>query len=145
MAHLRLAPAPPLHANAAAVMALAARRYDALGREYQIAREARSYYDDARANAGKNDGYVYRGLNVAKYLFWEQRDALLALEPLVRAAWEYEDRPSHEASVLERYQLAAGRAIERADRIQDATYRDYGATKTLPAFDDLLGIGTDVR
>jgi len=145
MTHLRLAPPPPLHPNAAAVVALAARRYDALGREYQIAHEARSYYDDARANAGKNDGYVYRGLNVAKYLFWEQRDALLALEPLVRAAWEYEDRPSHEASVLERYRLAAGRAIERADRIQAATYRDYGATKTLPAFDELLGIGTDVR
>jgi hypothetical protein len=145
MTHLRLASPPPLHANAAAVMALAARRYDALGREYQIAHEARTYYDDARANAGKNDGYVYRGLNVAKYLFWEQRDALLALEPLVRAAWEYEDRPSHEASVLERYGLAAGRALERADRIEAATYRDYGANKTLPPFDELLGIGTDAR
>ena len=139
-AHLRLAPPPPLHANAAAVMALAARRYDALGREFQIAREARSYYDDARANAGKNDGYVFRGLNVAKYLFWEQRDAMLALEPLVRAAWDYEDRPSHEESVLERYHLAAGRAIERADRIQAATYDDYVAKKTLPAFDDLLDV-----
>jgi hypothetical protein len=140
MAHLRLAPPPPLHANAAAVMALAAQRYDALGREYQIARETRAYYDDARANVGVRDGFVYRGLNVAKYLFWEQRDAMLALEPQVRAAWEYEDRASHEASVLERYHVAADRAIDRAQRIQDATYRDFVAKKTLPSFDDLLGI-----
>ena len=142
MAHLRLAPPPPLHANAAAVLALAARRYDLLGRDAQIAREARAYYDDARANAdGKHDGYVYRGLFVAKYLLWEQRDAMLALEPLVRRAWEYENRPSHEASVLERYHLAARRAIERADRISDTVYRDYVAKKTLPTFDDALGLG----
>ena len=141
MAHLRLAAPPPLHPNAAAVMALAARRYDALGRAFQIAREARAYYDDARANAdGKHDGLVFRGLNVSKYLFWEQRDALLELEPLVRAAWEYEDRPSHEESVLERYHLAAQRAIDRADRLSDAVYRDYIATKHLPAFDEVLGI-----
>ncbi len=139
LAHLRLAPPPPLHRNAAAVLALAARRYDTLGREYQIGREARFYYDDARANAdGKHDGFVYRGLFVAKYLFWEQRDAMLALEPLVHAAWEYENRASHEASVLERYHLAAQRAIERADRIGTTVYRDYVAKKTLPTFDDAL-------
>jgi hypothetical protein len=138
--HLRVAPPPPLHANAAAVMYLAARRYDVLGREYQIAREARNYYDDARANVGRHDAFVYRGLNVAKYLFWEQRDAMLGLEPLVRAAWEYEDRPSHEESVLERYHAAADQAIARADRIQDVTYADYVANKTLPTFDDALGL-----
>jgi hypothetical protein len=142
MAHLRLASPPPLHANAAAVMALAARRYDALGRAYQIPREARGYYDDARANAGgKHDNYVFRGLNVAKYLLWEERDTLLALEPQVRAAWDYEDRASHEESVLERYHLAADRAIERADRLSEVVYRDYIKTKTLPTFDDALGLG----
>ncbi len=141
LAHLRLAPPPPLHRNAAAVLALAARRYDTLGREYQIGREARLYYDDARANAGgEHDGFVYRGLFVAKYLFWEQRDAMLALEPLVRAAWEYENRASHEESVLERYHLAARRAIERADRISGTVYRDYVAKKTLPTFDEALGV-----
>ena len=114
--------------------------YDVLGREYQIAHEARDYYDDARGNVGKHDGFVYRGLNVAKYLFWEQRDAMLGLEPLVRAAWEYEDRPSHEESVLERYRVAADLAIARADRIQDVTYADYVAKKTLPSFDDALGL-----
>ena len=140
--HLRTAPAPPLHANAAAVMALAARRYDALGRNFQIAAEARSYYDDARANAdGKHDDLVYRGLFVTKYLFWEERDTLLELEPLVRRAWEYENRPSHELSVLERYHLAAQRAIERADRIGAVTAQDYAAHKALPSFDEALGLG----
>jgi hypothetical protein len=142
MAHLRLVPPPPLHPSAAAVMALAARRYDALGREFQIAREARDYYDGARANAGVTDGYVFRGLNVTKYLFWEARDAMLALEPLARSTWEYENRPSHEESVLERYHIAADRAISRADRIEDATYRDYVGKKMLPGFDELLGLAS---
>ncbi|GAC1444111.1 MAG: hypothetical protein NVSMB59_10090 [Vulcanimicrobiaceae bacterium] len=141
MTHLRLASPPPLHANAARILDLAARRYDLLGRDAQIAREARAYYDDARANAdGKHDGYVYRGLFIAKYLLWEQRDAMLALEPLVRRAWEYENRSSHEASVLERYHLAAQRALMRADRISDTVYRDYVAQKMLPTFDDAIGL-----
>jgi hypothetical protein len=141
IAHARVVPPPPLHANAAAVMQLAARRYDLLGRNFQIASEARSYYDDARTNAdGKHDDLVYRALNVAKYSFWEQRDALLELEPLVKHAWEYENRSSHESSVLERYHLAAQRAIVRADRIDAVTYRDYTLHKMLPAFEDALGI-----
>jgi len=146
IAHLRLAASPPLHANAAAVMALAARRYDALGRDFQIAAEARSYYADARPNAdartnadAKHDDLVYRDLNITKYLFWEQRDIMLELEPLVRHAWEYENRPSHELSVLERYHLVAQRAIERADRI-DAISRRYAAGNALPTFDDALGL-----
>jgi hexosaminidase len=140
IAHLRVAPAPPLHGNAAAVMKLAALRYDLLARNFQIASEARAYYDDARANAdGKHDDLVYRSLNVTKYLFWEQRDALLELEPLVRQAWEYESRSSHELSVLERYHLAAQRAIVRADRIDAVSYEDYTRHKTLPPFDEALG------
>jgi hexosaminidase len=141
IAHARVVPPPPLHANAAAVMQLAARRYDLLGRNFQIASEARSYYDDARTNAdGKHDDLVYRALNVAKYSFWEQRDALLELEPLVKHAWEYENRSSHESSVLERYHLAAQRAIVRADRIDAVTYRDYTLHKMLPSFEEALGL-----
>jgi hypothetical protein len=116
-------------------MHLAARRYDALGRNAQIAREARGYYEDARAHAdGKHDNIVYRDLFTAKYVLWEQRDMFLELEPLVRSAWEYEDRSSHELSVLERYHLAAQRAIERADAIDRATYEGYRTTKKLPPF-----------
>jgi hexosaminidase len=140
LAHLRVTPAPPLHANAAAVMFLAARRYDALGRAFQIARESRGYYDDARANIGSHENYVYRGLFVSKYLFWELRDRYLELEPLVRSAWDYENRASHRASVLERYHVAAQRAIERADKIQAVTYDDYAAHRTLPSFDAALGL-----
>jgi hypothetical protein len=140
MTHLRLAPPPALHPEAAAVMALAARRYDVLGREYQIAREAADYYDGAKADLeAKRADYVYRRLLVTKYLFWEQRDAMLGLEPLVRAAWEYENRPGHEESVLERYHLAADRAIERADRLSDIVYRDYLGSSTLPPFEDVVG------
>ena len=74
--------APPLHRNAAEVMSLAALRYDVLGRRAQIGVEARAYYDDARAHAPAHDnGIVERGLNVAKYLCWEMRDALTALAP----------------------------------------------------------------
>ncbi|HEY0797534.1 MAG TPA: glycoside hydrolase family 20 zincin-like fold domain-containing protein, partial [Candidatus Baltobacteraceae bacterium] len=110
--HLRTASAPPLHANAASVMQFAARRYDALARNFQIATEARGYYADAVANTGgKHDDIVFRDLFVTKYLFWEQRDTMLELEPLAQAAWEYEDRSSHELSVLERYHIAADRAI----------------------------------
>jgi hypothetical protein len=144
LAHLRGARPPPLHANAAAVMALAALRYDALARAFQIAGEARGYYGDARANAGKNDGYVARGLNVTKYLFWEERDTLLGLVPLVQAAWEYESRPGHEAAVLERYRLAADRAMERADRIAAAT-DGYAGRRTLPSFDEALELPAPSR
>lgn len=131
---------PPVHANAARVMLLAARRYDALARHVQIASEARAYYDDARSHAGgKDDGIVYRGLNVAKYLCWELRDAMLAIEPLYEAAWRYEDRPYALARVTARYRLAAQRAIEDADRINTIEREDYLRAHTLPAFDDALG------
>jgi hypothetical protein len=137
--HLRTASPPPLHANAANVMHLAARRYDVLARNAQIATEARGYYDDARAHAdGKHDNIVYRGLFIAKYLLWEQRDMFLELEPLMRSAWEYENRPSHELSVLERYHVAAQRAIERADAIDRATYEGYRRSGKLPSFDQAL-------
>jgi hypothetical protein len=139
LAHLRTAPPPPLHAGAADVMQLAALRYDALGRAFQIAAEARDDYDGARAELGKNESYVFRGLNVTKYLFWERRDTLLGLLPLVRSTWEYESRPAHEQSVLERYHVAADRALERADRIASVTY-GYVARKTLPPFDEALGL-----
>jgi len=139
MSQLRRAPPPPLHAAAARVMALAALRYDVLGRGFEIPGEARQYYDDARSNAGgKHEGLVHRGLFVTKYLFWERRDALLGLVPLVRAAWDYENRSGHEASVLERYHVAADREIERADRVSDTVYR-YQSGDPLPTFDELLG------
>jgi hypothetical protein len=139
MTHL-MEHAPPLHANAARVMLLAARRYDALARHVQIASEARAYYEDARAHAGgKDDGIVYRGLNVAKYLCWELRDAMLAIAPLYAAAWRYEDRPYALERVLIRYDAAAQRATADADRINTIEREDYLRSHELPDFDAALG------
>ncbi|HVA29023.1 MAG TPA: glycoside hydrolase family 20 zincin-like fold domain-containing protein [Candidatus Baltobacteraceae bacterium] len=129
-----LAARPPLHANAARVMLLAARRYDALGRRYQIASEVRSYYDDAKTHPAD----AVRDLFWCKYWFWEQRDTDEALAPLYAQAWRYESREGHLASNLERYHLDAQRAIERADAIDRVTYDVYLRTKTLPDLESVI-------
>lgn len=125
---------PPLHAHAARVMLLAAMRYDALGRRYQIAREVRQYYDDAKTHPADAE----RDLFWCKYWFWEQRDTDERLAPLYAQAWRYESRPGHLASNLERYHLDAQVAIERADAIDRVTYEDYERTKTLPPLATVL-------
>jgi hypothetical protein len=131
--------APPLHRNAAAVMRLAALRYDALGRRIEIGTEARNAFDDARAHvAAHDDAIVYRGLNVAKYLCWELRDELTALEPLYARAWRYESTPPGLARVLVRYHAAAAQAVLDADRLDAAAREDYLRDRTLPDFDRVL-------
>jgi hypothetical protein len=87
---------------------------------------------------GVNENYVYRGLYVAKYLFWEERDALLELAGLARATWEAESRQGHESSVLLRYAMVAQRAQARADAIDRATVETYEKTHAIPPFDDAL-------
>jgi len=140
MTHL-MTVTPAMHPNAARVMLLAARRYDALARHVQIASEARAYYEDARAHAnGTDDGIVYRGLNVAKYACWELRDAMLAIAPLYEAAWRYEDRPYALPRVLVRYHMAASRATAYADRINTIEREDYLREHALPTFEDALGL-----
>jgi hypothetical protein len=137
-AHLAAAP-PPLHQNAAKVMALAALRYDALGRRAQIGREARDYYDDARNHApAHDDGIVYRSLNVAKYLCWELRDELTALWPRYVRAWDYESRPAGRERVRVRYAVAEQRAQRVADALDAAQREDYLRAGTLPSFDEVL-------
>ncbi len=138
MTHLRGTRPPPLHANAAAVMFFAADRYDVLGRDLQIGSETQDYYANARSLSAANDSYAYRDLNVTKYFFWEIRDAMFALQRLHRDAWEYENRASHEASVLERYRVAADLAIRRADRVSDASIALDRQKKPLPTFDELM-------
>ena len=72
------------------------------------AKKRADYYDDARTHlAAHDDGTVERSLNVAKYLCWEMRDEMTALEPLYAAAWSYESRPAGLARVLVRYRAAA--------------------------------------
>jgi hexosaminidase len=141
LAHLMTA-APPLHRNAAEVMSLAALRYDVLGRRAQIGVEARTYYDDARAHApAHEDGIVERGLNVAKYLCWEMRDALTALVPRYVRAWRYESRPAGLDRVLVRYRAAQEQAQRYADRLDAAQREDDVGNGTLPTFDRALGLG----
>ncbi len=117
---------PPLHANAARVMFLAARKYDFIGRRFQAAQEIRDYYAPN-----------YRGLYWSKYWFWEMRDGYEEIEPLYAAAWRYENRESHLAGNLERFHMAAQQNIQRADRVYDATLQ-YAATKALPPFADII-------
>ncbi len=64
-----------------------------------------------------------RDLMWCKYWMWELRDAYEDLAPLYAQAWRYESRDGHLASNLERYHLAAQRAIERADAIYRVTER----------------------
>jgi len=122
---------PPLHANAASVIFLAARRYDALARKFQIASEARAMYADAVAYAASDSDRAERDLRWCRYWMWELRDSYEELAPLYERAWEYESRDGHLASNLERYHLAAQKAIEYADAF-DRAAREYQRTKTLP-------------
>jgi hexosaminidase len=137
-----IAARPPLHANAAAVMFLAARRYDVLGREYQIAAEVRDYYDDARTNAGAPHSPSFRELIWSVYWLWELRDDFEDLAPLYERAWRYESRLDHLASNLERYHMAAQTAIRRADALERVTYEDYVRDKTLPPLDSVIVVPT---
>ena len=129
---------PPLHANAAFVMFLAARRYDALARKFQIAAEVRDMYADAAAHVNDPTGPSLRDLYWCRYWMWELRDAYEDLAPLYARAWRYESRDGHLPSNLERYHLAAARAIHYADAFYRATYDGYVRAKTLPPLSDVL-------
>ena len=118
---------PPLHANAARVMFLAARKFDFIGRKYQAAQEIRNVYY----------GPSFRGLAWSKYWFWEMRDGYTELKPLYESAWRYENRESHLLSNLERYDAAAQRNIERADRVYEATLT-FSSNKTLTPLEEIL-------
>ncbi|MBV8720816.1 MAG: beta-N-acetylhexosaminidase [Candidatus Eremiobacteraeota bacterium] len=129
---------PPLHGAAAFAMFLAARRYDALARKFQIASEVRELYADAVAHSSDTGGAALRDLYWCRYWMWELRDSYEELAPLYSRAWTYESRGGHLASNLERYHLAAQRAIALADAFYRATYDGYVRNKTLPAFEEIV-------
>ncbi|BDE05087.1 hypothetical protein WPS_03630 [Vulcanimicrobium alpinum] len=130
---------PPLHADAVAPMTVGALRYDHLARRLQIGKEARDYYDDARAHATKrNVGSVYRSLNVAKYLCWEMRDALAAIEPLYVRAWRAESTDGGLPRILVHYHAAAADAQRCADRLDTAAREDYDGAGTLPPWETVI-------
>ena len=130
---------PPLHASAVAAMKLGALRYDTLGRRLQIGKEAREYYDDARAHATKPEvSQVYRSLNVAKYLCWELRNGLADLEPLYAAAWRAESTPPGLERMRSHYRGAEDDAQRCADRIDRVTREDYLRKGIVPAWDEVM-------
>ncbi|HEY0394509.1 MAG TPA: family 20 glycosylhydrolase [Candidatus Elarobacter sp.] len=130
---------PPLHAGAVAAMKLGALRYDALGRRLQIGKEARDYYDDARAHAtAPGVSQVYRSLNVAKYLCWELRNGVADLEPLYAAAWRNESTEPGLERMRAHYRVAADDAQRCADRIDRVTREDYLRKGTVPAWDEVM-------
>ncbi len=138
LAHLSNAQ-PPLHSQAAAAMKLGALRYDQLARRLQIGKEARDYYDDARAHAGKPEvSQVYRSLGVAKYLCWELRDALANIEPVYAAAWGYESTPPGLDHMRAHYRVAEDDAQRCADRIDGVMREDYLRRATVPAWDEVM-------
>jgi hypothetical protein len=130
---------PPLHAPAAGAMRLALLRYDQLARRLQIGKEARDYYDDARAHATKPEvSQVYRSLNVAKYLCWEMRDALAGIEPLYEAAWRNESTEPGLARMRARYRIAEDDAQRCADRIDGVARESYLRNGTVPPWDEVM-------
>lgn len=130
---------PPLHAGAVAAMELGALRYDQLGRRLQIGKEARDYYDDARAHAtAPSVTQVYRSLNVAKYLCWEMRNGLADVEPVYAAAWRAESTEPGLSRMLARYRIGEDDAQRCADRIDRVTREDYLRKGTVPAWDEVM-------
>jgi hexosaminidase len=130
---------PPLHAEAVAAMKLGALRYDTLGRRLQIGKEARDYYDDARAHAtAPGVAQVYRSLNVAKYLCWELRNELADIEPLYAAAWRNESTEPGLERMRAHYRAGGDDAQRCADRIDRATREDYLRKGTLPPWDEVM-------
>jgi hexosaminidase len=128
---------PPLHANAAFVMFLAARRYDALARKVQIAREVQAMYADALTHASTDRDATLRDLLWCRYWMWELRDAYEGLASLYERAWRYESRDGHLPGNLERYHLAAQKAIDLGDAFYRASRR-YERSKSLPPFDKVV-------
>ncbi|MGC1380049.1 MAG: hypothetical protein WA814_03360, partial [Candidatus Baltobacteraceae bacterium] len=128
---------PPLHANAAAVILLAARRYDVLARTFQIDAEVRAMYADAIAHAATDRDRTLRDLFWSRYWMWELRDAYEELAPLYARAWKYESRDGHLDANLERYHLAAQQAIRDADAFYGVT-RQYLQTNALPPFSSVV-------
>jgi hypothetical protein len=68
---------------------------------------------------------------------WELRDAYEDLAPLYARAWQDESRDGHLASNLERYHLAAQKAIDYADAFYRVT-RQYVNSNSLPPLSDVL-------
>ena len=131
---------PPLHAEAVAAMRLGALRYDQLARRLQIGKEARDYYEDARAHATKpNVSQVYRSLGVAKYLCWETAQRTGRHRAAVRGGVAQREHRARARRACWRTTASAKTDAQRcADRIDGVMREDYLRKGAVPPWDEVM-------
>jgi hypothetical protein len=120
----------------------AARRYDHLGRRYQVMQKFSDQYWDAYLNLGDRakvrrlryySGAIYNNLR-------EMAEELSILKEGYRKQWLAENRPYWLESVLARYDQMISIWLTKS-RQMDEALRKYEATSTLPSPEE-FGLGT---
>jgi hypothetical protein len=114
-------------------MKLAARKFDHLGRRYEVMQKFSDQYWDAYLNLGDRvkvrklryySGAIYNNLR-------EMAEELSILKENYRAQWLAENRPYWLESVLARYDQMISTWLAKS-RQMDEVLRRYEATSTLP-------------
>jgi hypothetical protein len=123
-------------------LSLAARRFDHLGRRYEVMQKFSSQYWDAYLNLGDRTktrklryytGAIYNNLR-------EMAEELSILKEDYRRQWLAENRPYWLESVLTRYDQMISMWLTKS-RAMDEALRKYEATSTLPSPEE-FGLGT---
>lgn len=130
------------NASAVSSMKFAARRFDHLGRRYEVMQKFSDQYWDAYLNLGDRTkarklryytGAIYNNLR-------EMAEELANLKDEYRRQWLAENRPYWLESVLARYDQMISIWLNKS-RAMDETLRKYEATWTLPEPEG-FGLGT---
>ncbi len=127
-----------LHAETLESMELAGWRLDTLGMQMQFTVEINAYYWDAYQHQ-EDGGRVHRdiremtGINAR---LEDLRDAITRVKGLYARTWAGENRAYWLENVLVRYDLQASRYQQKIGEVE-AAWRQYRATKTLPAPESL--------
>jgi hexosaminidase len=130
------------NAPAVASMKFAARRFDHLGRRYEVMQKFSDQYWDAYLNLGDRTrvrrlryytGAIYNNLR-------EMAEELAILKEEYRRQWLAENRPYWLESVLARYDQMISIWLTKS-RAMDEALRKYEMTSTLPE-PESLGLGT---
>ena len=123
-------------------MKLAAKRFDHLGRRYEVMKKFSDQYWDAYLNLGDRvkarklryySGAIYNNLR-------EMAEELSILKEDYRRQWLVENRPYWLDSVLARYDQMISTWLAKSRQMDDAL-RKYEATSTLPNPEE-FGLGT---
>lgn len=130
------------NASAIASMRFAAKRFDHLGRRYEVMQRFNEQYWDAYLNLGDRtkvrklryySGAIYNNLR-------EMAEELSILKEDYRRQWLAENRPYWLESVLARYDQMISIWLTKS-RAMDEALRRYEATSTLPNPEE-FGVGT---